>query len=137
ALEELFSHAANRPGFVLHPVRKLDSDGEPMFSTPHTADYWHDAQAWLDKKFGPGQVIAPLIIASDATILSGNDRQRVWAVYLSIANIALRLRWRDEGRILLALLPEGDKSFTPAEKVALFQAAMAVVLEDLTKASHT
>ncbi|CAI5466699.1 unnamed protein product [Closterium sp. Yama58-4] len=73
----------------------------------------------------------------DATLLSGNNRQRVWAVYLSIANIALRLRWRNAGRILIALLPDPDRSMTPSQKVALFQAAMAVVLEDLIKASHS
>ncbi|CAI5987390.1 unnamed protein product [Closterium sp. NIES-64] len=73
---------------------------------------------------------------SDATILSGNERTRVWAVYLSIANIPLRRRWMDCGKLLLAMLPFPPATMTPAQKVELFQAAMKIVLADLVVASH-
>ncbi|CAI6000010.1 unnamed protein product [Closterium sp. NIES-64] len=91
----------------------------------------------LDEIYGPGQVVAPIILSSDAMILSGNERVKVWAVYLSIANIHLRLRWGDSGKILLALLPMPVHGMTAEQKVQLFQAAMQVVLADLIAASHT
>ncbi|CAI5976884.1 unnamed protein product [Closterium sp. NIES-64] len=91
----------------------------------------------LDEIYGPGQVVAPIILSSDATILSGNERVKVWAVYLSIANIHLRLRWGDSGKILLALLPMPVHGMTAEQKVQLFQAPMQVVLADLIAASHT
>ncbi|CAI5476452.1 unnamed protein product [Closterium sp. Yama58-4] len=94
-------------------------------------------EAALDEIYGPGQVVSPIIISSDATILSGNERVKVWAVYLSIANIHLRLRWGDSGKILLALLPMPVHGMTAEQKVQLFQAAMQVVLADLIVASHT
>ncbi|CAI5464126.1 unnamed protein product [Closterium sp. Yama58-4] len=94
-------------------------------------------QAALDALHGEGQVVAPIILSSDATILSGNERVKVWAVYLSLANIHLRLRWGDSGKILLALLPMPTQGMTAEQKVQLFQAAMQIVLADLIVASHT
>ncbi|CAI5475350.1 unnamed protein product, partial [Closterium sp. Yama58-4] len=94
-------------------------------------------QAALDALHGEGQVVAPIILSSDATILSGYERVKVWAVYLSLANIHLRLRWGDSGKILLALLPMPTQGMTAEQKVQLFQAAMQIVLADLIVASHT
>ncbi|CAI5945817.1 unnamed protein product [Closterium sp. NIES-64] len=88
-------------------------------------------------EYGPRAVVLPLILSSDATILSGNERTRVWAVYISIANIPLRRRWLDCGKILLPMLPFAPDNTSPAEKVELFQAAMKIVLADLIVASHT
>ncbi|CAI7918874.1 unnamed protein product [Closterium sp. NIES-53] len=133
---ELFGNPENAEGFVLFP-RPQNSVAGRVYTTPESATYWEDAQKATIEMFGEGTVIVPLILSSDATILSGNERVRVWAVYISIANIPLRRRWLDCGKILLALLPFPPIDMSPAMKVGLFQAAMKIVLADLVVASHT
>ncbi|CAI6012840.1 unnamed protein product [Closterium sp. NIES-65] len=122
---EIFGHRDNADGFQLF-ARPVHSVAGRVYTRPETGLLWEAAQ-----------VVAPIILSSDATILSGNERVKVWAVYLSIANIHLRLRWGDSGKILLALLPMPVHGMTVEQKVQLFQAAMQVVLADLIAASHT
>ncbi|CAI7881641.1 unnamed protein product [Closterium sp. NIES-54] len=97
---ELFGNPENAEGFVLFP-RPQNSVAGRVYTTPESATYWEDAQKATIEMFGEGTVIVPLILSSDATILSGNERVRVWAVYISIANIPLRRRWLDCGKILM------------------------------------
>ncbi|CAI6007935.1 unnamed protein product [Closterium sp. NIES-65] len=133
---EIFGHRDNADGFQLF-ARPVHSVAGRVYTRPETGLLWEAAQNALDEIYGPGQVVAPIILSSDAMILSGNERVKVWAVYLSIANIHLRLRWGDSGKILLALLPMPVHGMTAEQKVQLFQAAMQVVLADLIAASHT
>ncbi|CAI7803464.1 unnamed protein product [Closterium sp. NIES-54] len=133
---EIFGHRDNADGFQLF-ARPVHSVAGRVYTRPETGLLWEATQNALDEIYGPGQVVAPIILSSDATILSGNERVKVWAVYLSLANIHLRLRWGDSGKILLALLPMPVHGMTAEQKVQLFQAAMQVVLADLIAASHT
>ncbi|CAI7798587.1 unnamed protein product [Closterium sp. NIES-53] len=134
--KELLRNPANAEGFVLFP-REEDSGAGRMYSTPETATYWEEAHRAAVATFGEGTVVIPLILSSDATMLSGNERTKVWAVYISIANIPLHRRWQECGKLLLAMLPFPPSQMSPAEKTALFQAAMKIVLADLIVASHT
>ncbi|CAI7927900.1 unnamed protein product [Closterium sp. NIES-54] len=136
AVRELLRNPANAEGFVLFP-REEDSGAGRMYSTPETATYWEEAHRAAVATFGEGTVVIPLILSSDATMLSGNERTKVWAVYISIANIPLHRRWQECGKLLLAMLPFPPSQMSPAEKTALFQAAMKIVLADLIVASHT
>ncbi|CAI5458227.1 unnamed protein product [Closterium sp. Yama58-4] len=136
AVLELVGNPDNAEGFILF-ARQEYSAGGRICTTPETGTYWEEAQAAARRVFGPEAVVVPLILSSDATVLSGNERTKVWAVYISIANIPLRRRWLDSGRILLAMLPFPPSQMNPAQKVALFQVAMKVVLADLIVASHT
>ncbi|CAI5479657.1 unnamed protein product [Closterium sp. Yama58-4] len=136
AVLELLGNPANAKGFVLFPRTETSGAGR-VYTTPESAIFWEETQKAAEEQFGPGAVVVPLIISSDATNLSGNERTKVWAVYVSLANIPLRRRWLDCAKILLALLPFPPTRMTPAEKTALFQAAMKVVLADLIVASHT
>ncbi|CAI5484244.1 unnamed protein product [Closterium sp. Yama58-4] len=144
---ELFGHRDNEDGFQLF-ARPIHSVAGRVYTRPETGNLWEAAEVLvvflsctsfsaLDEVYAPGQVVAAIILSSDATILSGNERVKVWAVYLSLANIHLRLRWGDSGKILLALLPMPVQGMTAKQKVQLFQAAMQVVLADLIAASHT
>ncbi|CAI5499926.1 unnamed protein product [Closterium sp. Naga37s-1] len=92
----------------------------PRCVSDESTCYTFCMQDWLNILFGEGQVVAPVIISSDATVLSGNDRIKVWAVYISLANIALRRRWLDTGRVLLALLPMPPSDMTGEQKMQLF-----------------
>ncbi|CAI5972718.1 unnamed protein product [Closterium sp. NIES-64] len=129
ALIEILGNPENAEGFVLRP-RQVNSAAGRVYTTPETASFWEHAQVAAELEYGAGAVVVPLIISSDATIL------RVWAVYLSIANIPLRRRWMDCGKLLLAMLPFPPATMTPAQKVELFQAAMKIVLAYLIVASH-
>ncbi|CAI5467421.1 unnamed protein product [Closterium sp. Yama58-4] len=136
AVLELFGNPENAEGIVLFATQENSAAGR-VYTTPQSARYWQEAQKAAVEMFGEGAVVVPLILSSDATVVSGNERVRVWAVYISIANIPLRRRWLDCGKILLALLPFPPSNMTPAMKVELFQAAMKIVLADLIVASHT
>ncbi|CAI7875754.1 unnamed protein product [Closterium sp. NIES-53] len=136
AVLELLGNPANAEGFMLF-LRTETSGAGHVYTTPESAIFWEEAQKAAEEQFGPGAVVVPLIISSDATNLSDNKRTKVWAVYVSLANIPLRRRWLDYAKILLALLPFPPTRMTPTEKSALFQAAMKVVLADLIVASHT
>ncbi|CAI5939342.1 unnamed protein product [Closterium sp. NIES-64] len=136
AVLELLRNPANAEGFVLFP-REENSGAGRMYSTPETATYWEEAQPAAVAMFGEGTVVIPLILSSDATMLSGNERTKVRAVYISIANIPLYRRWQECGKLLLAMLPFPPSQMSSTEKTALFQAAMKIVLADLIVASHT
>ncbi|CAI5940857.1 unnamed protein product [Closterium sp. NIES-65] len=136
AVLELFGHPDNAEGFQLF-AQTVNSGAGRIYNTPASATFWEEAQDWLNILFGEGQVVAPVIISSDATVLSGNDRIKVWAVYISLANIALRRRWLDTGRVLLALLPMPPSNMTGEQKMQLFQESMKLVLANLILASHT
>ncbi|CAI5991496.1 unnamed protein product [Closterium sp. NIES-64] len=136
AVLEMFGNPENAEGFVLFATQENSAAGR-VYTTPQSARYWQEAQKAAVEMFGEGAVVVPLILSSDATVVSGNERVRVGAVYISIANIPLRRRWLDCGKILLALLPFPPSNMTPAMKVELFQAAMKIVLADLIVASHT
>ncbi|CAI5518032.1 unnamed protein product, partial [Closterium sp. Naga37s-1] len=136
AVLELLRNPANAEGFVLFP-REENSGAGRINSTPETATYWEEAHRAAVAMFGEGTVVIPLILSSDATMLSGNERTKVWAVYISIANIPLHRRWQECGKLLLAMLPFPPSQMSLAEKTALFQAAMKIVLVDLIVASHT
>ncbi|CAI5490257.1 unnamed protein product, partial [Closterium sp. Naga37s-1] len=133
---EIFGDPENEDGFILF-AGPVNSGAGRVYTTPATGTYWSEAQELLDILFGEGQVIAPVILSSDATVLSGNERVKVWALYLSLANVPLNKRWRDSGRVLLALLPLPRPDMSPEQKVELFQEALKIVLADLILASHT
>ncbi|CAI5535324.1 unnamed protein product [Closterium sp. Naga37s-1] len=118
ALIKILGNPENADGFVLRP-RQVNSAAGRVYTTPETASFWEHAQVAAEMEYGAGAVVVPLILWSDATILSGNERTRVWAVYLSIANIPLRRRWMDCGKLLLAMLPFPPAHMTPAQKVEL------------------
>ncbi|CAI5481309.1 unnamed protein product [Closterium sp. Yama58-4] len=136
AVLELLRNPANAEGFVLF-AREENYGAGRTYSTLETATYWEEAQRAAVAMFGEGTVVVPIILSSDATMLSGNERTKVWAVYISIANIPLHRRWQECGKLLLAMLPFPLSQMTPTEKTALFQAAMKIVLADLVVASHT
>ncbi|CAI5479953.1 unnamed protein product [Closterium sp. Yama58-4] len=136
AVIELLGNPENAEGFVLEP-RQVNTTAGRVYTTPETATFWEYAHTTAQAENGPGAVVVPLILSSDSTILTGNERTRVWAVYISIANIPLRRRWLGCGKILLAMLPFAQNNMSPAQKVELFQAAMKIVLADLIFASHT
>ncbi|CAI6009175.1 unnamed protein product [Closterium sp. NIES-65] len=136
AVIELIGNPENAEGFLLEP-RQVNTAAGHVYTTPETGTFWEYAHTAAQAEYGPRAVVLPLILSSDATILSGNERTRVWAVYISIANIPLRRRWLDCGKILLPMLPFAPDNTSPAEKVELFQAAMKIVLADLIVASHT
>ncbi|CAI5477908.1 unnamed protein product [Closterium sp. Yama58-4] len=78
-----------------------------VYTTPDTATFWEEAHKAAAETFGEGTVVMPLIISSDATLLSGNERTKC------------------------------GPRMSAADKVALFQSAMKIVLADLVVASHT
>ncbi|CAI5989987.1 unnamed protein product [Closterium sp. NIES-65] len=133
---ELLRNPANAEEFVLFP-REENSGAGRMYSTPKTTTYWEEAQRAAVAMFGEGTVVIPLILSSVATMLSGNERTKVWAVYISIANIPLYRHWQECGKLLLEMLPFPPSQMSSTEKTALFQAAMKIVLADLIVASHT
>ncbi|CAI5988161.1 unnamed protein product [Closterium sp. NIES-64] len=113
ALIEILGNPENADGFVLRP-RQVNSAAGRVYTTPETASFWEHAQVAAEMEYGAGAVVVPLILSSDATILSGDERTRVWVVYLSIANIPLRRQWMDCGKLLLAMLPFPPAHMTPA-----------------------
>ncbi|CAI5505980.1 unnamed protein product [Closterium sp. Naga37s-1] len=72
---ELFGHPDNAEGFVLYPEQHISGAGR-IYTTPHTATYWENAQVVVTEQYGEGTVVVPLIISSDATILSGNEHAK-------------------------------------------------------------
>ncbi|CAI5460786.1 unnamed protein product, partial [Closterium sp. Yama58-4] len=130
ALRRMWADPRNAPGFVHRAAEKLDVNKKRVYAEAHTASFWIDAQDGL----GPRECICPLIISSDETHLSGNERCRAWPVYLSFANLPLSTRWQEHGHALIALLPLPDPEMEPSQKTELFQKCCEVVLKSLDAA---
>ena len=79
-------------------------------------------------------VVMPLILYSDETILSGNMRCRAWPLVVSIANIPRERRGDKSAHALVALLP--DVTGTADFKNKVFHKCLEVALKPLMEASH-
>jgi hypothetical protein len=98
-LQELVGDITIGPQMKWAPVRRVDSDGNRVFTEMYTADFWWDQQELLhpDEEIpeGGSKTIIPLILSSDKTVygaLSGDAYG--WPLYLSIGNIPSEDRWK-------------------------------------------
>lgn len=92
---------------VYAPVRKYHGQEKRVYTDLHTAEWWWDIQERLPE----GATVVPLIIQSDATLLTNHQGDRkAWPVYLSIGNLPSRIRRaQGPGHILLGLFEMKDQ----------------------------
>ncbi|KAI8137275.1 hypothetical protein BJV82DRAFT_674963 [Fennellomyces sp. T-0311] len=86
----------------LSPTMAYRGD-ERIYTDLHNSDWWHQMQGVSP----PGSVVLPLMLASDQTLVSGNQREKAWPIYLKLGNIPVEYRDKDafDTRRLLAYLP--------------------------------
>ncbi|QRV87051.1 leucine-tRNA ligase [Ceratobasidium sp. AG-Ba] len=105
-----------------------------------SGEWWWRTQDLL----GGDATIAPIILATDATILSLFSDKKVWPVYLTIGNIDKEIRKRpsEQAMILVGYIPVPDLSFISNEderrekKWEVYHACMGEILASLKKASN-
>ncbi|CAI5961586.1 unnamed protein product [Closterium sp. NIES-65] len=73
AVIELLGNPDNAEGFMLRP-RQVNTAAGRVYTTLETATFGEYAHTAAEAEFGPGAVVVPLILSSDATILSGTCR---------------------------------------------------------------
>jgi hypothetical protein len=84
----------------------------------------------------PRAVVAPLIFYSDQTFLSNDGKVIGYPLVISIANIACKFFYLDEGHVLLAILPIISSRETSHEKkLQVFHECLDVVLKPLKESS--
>ncbi|GJP44568.1 hypothetical protein CLOM_g3947 [Closterium sp. NIES-68] len=132
ALIKMWADPNNREGFV-HRAKAVLKNGERVYGAAHTADFWLDGQKGLPED----ELVCPIIISSDETVLSGNELVKAWPVYLTFTNIPLARRWLDHGRVLVALLPLPDPDMEPWQRVELFQRAIDIVFKSMWEACRS
>ncbi|QRV77137.1 leucine-tRNA ligase [Ceratobasidium sp. AG-Ba] len=104
-----------------------------------SGDWWWRMQDLL----GGDATIAPIILATDATLLSLFTGQKVWPVYLSIGNIDKEVRRApsEQATMLIGYIPVANLSFISNEderrekKWEVYHACMAEILASLKQAS--
>ncbi|KAL0951815.1 hypothetical protein HGRIS_008482 [Hohenbuehelia grisea] len=116
-----------------------DANGEvEVINEMWTGSWWRQIQARLPK----GATLAPLIIASDKTLLSNfRGDNSAWPVYLTIGNIAkdVRRQVSSHATVLLGYLPIPkfdcfSDSTRSAHKYRLFHACMGIIMSSLQAA---
>ncbi|QRV84095.1 hypothetical protein RhiJN_12111 [Ceratobasidium sp. AG-Ba] len=104
-----------------------------------SGDWWWRMQDLL----GGDATIAPIILATDATLLSLFTGQKVWPVYLTIGNIDKEVRRApsEQATMLIGYIPVADLSFISDEverrekKWEVYHACMSEILASLKEAS--
>ncbi|QRW09327.1 leucine-tRNA ligase [Ceratobasidium sp. AG-Ba] len=104
-----------------------------------SGDWWWRMQDLL----GGDATIAPIILATDATLLSLFSGRKAWPVYLTIGNIDKEVRRRpsEQATILIGYIPVADLSFISNEeerrekKWEVYHACMSEILASLKEAS--
>jgi hypothetical protein len=136
--EYIFSLEHLSDKIILSPATATRYD-DVVFDDLHTSHWWSQMQS----KVGNEKVIIPLMLSSDATIVSGNCKTKAWPMYMTIGNVPKDLRYvKGYGASrVLAYLPvittlsnTTQNKWLSLCKTAIFQHCMRIILEPF---SHT
>ncbi|CAO3588828.1 unnamed protein product [Absidia cylindrospora] len=132
--EHIFSSPHLQDNMILTPS-KATRNNESVIDDINTANWWWSMQ--YEVLNDADIVIIPLMLSSDATLVSGNGRQRAWPMYLTIGNVPKDIRFKKEHRATkaLAYLPVinvrqdcANKPWMSLCKHAIFQHCMGLIL---------
>ncbi|SAM00090.1 hypothetical protein [Absidia glauca] len=107
---------------------------EVVYDDLHTSQWWSD----LQRSVGDDDVvILPLMLSSDATLVSGNGKNKAWPIYMTIGNVPKGVRYKKEYgacRVLgylpvINVLPEyAGKPWISKCKMAIYHHCMKLLM---------
>lgn len=81
-------------------------------------------------------VVLGVILYSDATTVTQNQRESVWPIYMTLANIPLEKRNIPGNYALLGFFPNEMSNLKGEEKQRFFFSCMEAILKPLMELSH-
>jgi hypothetical protein len=129
--EHIFSLPNLSDQMILSPSKATRYD-EKIFDDLHTSNWWAEMQG----NVGDEKVVIPLMVSSDATLVTGNGKKKAWPMYLTIGNVPKKYRYlKNYGASrVLAYLPvvtslsnSSYSKWMPLCKMAVFHHCMRVI----------
>ncbi|KAI8147742.1 hypothetical protein BJV82DRAFT_305675 [Fennellomyces sp. T-0311] len=126
---------------ILWKVTKLNPcivkrGGERVYTDLYSSDWWIKLQKELPK----GAVVLAIMLASDETVITGNQRQQAWPLYLKLGNTLRQFRDKSEfgASKLLAYFPYMDSQrdvgpWFAAARRAVFHYCLSRILRPYRK----
>lgn len=126
---------------ILSPAKATRYD-EAILDDLHTGEWWSRMQREIVGD--DNSVILPLMLSSDATLVTGNGNSKAWPMYLSLGNVPKKYRFLKAYRAcrVLAYLPIitiradcANKPWISLCKAAIFQQCMKIILKPFANAT--
>ncbi|SAM02965.1 hypothetical protein [Absidia glauca] len=135
-IKELAEH------ILLSPSTATRHD-EVVYDDLHTSQWWSKVQHDIGDD---GAVVIPLMLSSDATLVSTNARHKAWPIYLTLGNVPKSIRYKKEYLAcrVLGYLPVinvapafARKPWMSLCKAAIFQHCMKILMAPFATAATT
>ncbi|SAL96396.1 hypothetical protein, partial, partial [Absidia glauca] len=134
---DLTQHIFSLPHLAQHMILSpaiATRYNEVVYDDLHTSQWWSD----LQRSVGDDDVvILPLMLSSDATLVSGNGKNKAWPIYMTIGNVPKGVRYKKEYgacRVLgylpvINVLPEyAGKPWISKCKMAIYHHCMKLLM---------
>ncbi|SAL99065.1 hypothetical protein, partial, partial [Absidia glauca] len=91
--EQIFS-APNLANDMILSSATAERYDEAVYDDLHTSGWWAD----IERETDGDVVVVPLMLSSDATLVSNNGKNKAWPIYLTIGNVPKDVRYKKDYR---------------------------------------